>query len=102
MRKAAQGEAVLHARIAARLMDALRRGVEPGSGMLESLSQRERQTLTLVAEGLSNQMIAERLGIGEKTVKTHVSNVLGKLNVSDRTQAAVFAWKSGMKQRSET
>ena len=47
-------------------------------------------------------MIAERLGIGEKTVKTHVSNVLGKLNVSDRTQAAVFAWKSGMKQRSET
>ena len=101
MRKAAQGEAVLHARIAARLMDALRRGVEPGSGMLESLSQRERETLTLVAEGLSNQMIAERLGIGEKTVKTHVSNVLGKLNVSDRTQAAVFAWKSGMKQRSE-
>ena len=83
-------------------MDALRRGVEPGSGMLESLSQRERETLTLVAEGLSNQMIAERLGIGEKTVKTHVSNVLGKLNVSDRTQAAVFAWKSGMKQRSET
>ncbi len=102
LRKAAQGEAVLHARIAARLMDALRRGVEPGSGMLESLSQRERETLTLVAEGLSNQMIAERLGIGEKTVKTHVSNVLGKLNVSDRTQAAVFAWKSGMKQRSET
>ena len=101
LRKAAQGEAVLHARIAARLMDALRRGVEPGSGMLESLSQRERETLTLVAEGLSNQMIAERLGIGEKTVKTHVSNVLGKLNVSDRTQAAVFAWKSGMKQRSE-
>ena len=43
LRKAAQGEAVLHARIAARLMDALRRGVEPGSGMLESLSQRERQ-----------------------------------------------------------
>lgn len=102
LRKAAQGEAVLHARIAARLMDALRRGVEPGSGMLESLSQRERETLTLVAEGLSNQMIAERLGIGEKTVKTHVSNVLGKLNVSDRTQAAVFAWKSGMKQRTES
>ncbi|MCB1578839.1 MAG: response regulator transcription factor, partial [Xanthomonadales bacterium] len=78
LRKAAKGEAVLHQRIAARLMDALRRGVEPGSGVLESLSQRERETLTLVAEGLSNQMIAERLGIGEKTVKTHVSNVLGK------------------------
>jgi two-component system, NarL family, response regulator LiaR len=99
LRKAAQGEAVLHPRIAARLMDAMRRGVEPGSAALESLSQRERETLTLVAEGLSNQMIAERLGIGEKTVKTHVSNVLGKLNVSDRTQAAVYAWRSGMKQR---
>lgn len=99
LRKAAQGEAVLHPRIAARLMDALRRGVEPGSDALQSLSQRERETLTLVAEGLSNQLIAERLGIGEKTVKTHVSNVLGKLNVSDRTQAAVFAWRSGMKQR---
>ncbi len=99
LRKAAQGEAVLHPRIAARLMDAMRRGVEPGSDALQSLSQRERETLALVAEGLSNQMIAERLGIGEKTVKTHVSNVLGKLNVSDRTQAAVFAWRSGMKQR---
>lgn len=99
LRKAAQGEAVLHPRIAARLMDAMRRGVEPGSGALESLSQRERETLALVAEGLSNQMIAERLGIGEKTVKTHVSNVLGKLNVSDRTQAAVYAWRSGMKQQ---
>ena len=99
LRKAAQGEAVLHPRIAARLMDAMRRGIEPGSGALESLSQRERETLALVAEGLSNQLIAERLGIGEKTVKTHVSNVLGKLNVSDRTQAAVFAWRSGMKQR---
>ncbi len=99
LRKAAQGEAVLHPRIAARLMDAMRRGVEPGSGALETLSQRERETLALVAEGLSNQLIADRLGIGEKTVKTHVSNVLGKLNVSDRTQAAVYAWRSGMKQR---
>ena len=99
LRKAARGEAVLHPRVAARLMDALRRGSEPGSDILESLSQREREVLTLMAEGLSNLAIAERLGIGEKTVKTHVSNVLGKLNVSDRTQAAVYAWKSGLKQR---
>jgi NarL family two-component system response regulator LiaR len=67
--------------------------------MLDLLSQREREVLTLIAEGHNNQLIAERLGIGEKTVKTHVSNVLGKLDVSDRTQAAVFAWKSGLKQR---
>ena len=99
LRKAARGEAVLHQRVAAKLMDALRRGGEPGGEVLESLSQREREVLTLMAEGLSNQKIAERLGIGEKTVKTHVSNVLGKLNVSDRTQAAVYAWKSGLKSR---
>lgn len=99
LRKAARGEAVLHQRVAAKLMDALRRGGEPGGEVLESLSQREREVLTLMAEGLSNQKIADRLGIGEKTVKTHVSNVLGKLNVSDRTQAAVYAWKSGLKSR---
>jgi NarL family two-component system response regulator LiaR len=99
LRKAARGEAVLHPRVAAKLMETLRRGVEPGSEVLESLSQREREVLTLMAEGLSNLQIAERLGIGEKTVKTHVSNVLGKLDVSDRTQAAVYAWKSGLKQR---
>ncbi|MBA8889120.1 DNA-binding NarL/FixJ family response regulator [Dokdonella fugitiva] len=99
VRKAARGEAVLHQRVAARLMELLRQESEPGADMLESLSQREREVLALIAEGLNNQQIAERLGIGEKTVKTHVSNVLGKLDVSDRTQAAVYAWKSGLKQR---
>ncbi|HEY6544681.1 MAG TPA: response regulator transcription factor [Dokdonella sp.] len=101
LRKAARGEAVLHQRVAAKLMDSLRRGNDPDAALLDSLSQREREVLALMAEGLSNQQIAERLGIGEKTVKTHVSNVLGKLDVSDRTQAAVYAWKSGMKQRGD-
>jgi NarL family two-component system response regulator LiaR len=99
VRKSARGEAVLHARIAGHLVDALRRGTSPGAEALESLSTREREVLVLMAEGLSNFGIAGRLGIGEKTVKTHVSNVLAKLNVSDRTQAAVFAWKSGLKER---
>ena len=99
LRKAARGEAVLHPRVAARIMDTLRRSSDSPGSVLESLSQREREVLTLMAEGFSNLQIAERLGIGEKTVKTHVSNVLGKLNVSDRTQAAVYAWKSGLKQR---
>ncbi|HET6546449.1 MAG TPA: response regulator transcription factor [Rhodanobacteraceae bacterium] len=99
LRKAARGEAVLHPRVAARLVEALRHGTSSASKILESLSQREHEVLTLIAEGLSNQQIADRLGIGEKTVKTHVSNVLGKLDVSDRTQAAVYAWKSGLKKR---
>lgn len=99
IRKAARGEAVLHPRVAGHLMHALRRGAAPGTEVLETLSQREREVLALMAEGMSNQLIGVRLGISEKTVKTHVSNVLSKLGVSDRTQAAVYAWKSGLKER---
>jgi NarL family two-component system response regulator LiaR len=99
VRKAARGEAVLHPRVAGHLMQALRRGSAPGTEALETLSQREREVLALMAEGMSNQKIGVRLGISEKTVKTHVSNVLSKLGVSDRTQAAVYAWKSGLKGR---
>jgi NarL family two-component system response regulator LiaR len=99
IRKAARGEAVLHPRVAGHLMQALRRGAAPGTEVLETLSQREREVLALMAEGMSNQLIGVRLGISEKTVKTHVSNVLSKLGVADRTQAAVYAWKSGLKGR---
>ena len=56
----------------------------------------ERELLALMAQGMSNQLIAEKLEIGEKTVKSHVSNILGKLHVADRTQAAVFAWRRGL------
>jgi len=98
VRKAARNEAVLHPRVAGYLLDSLRQGnATPGGDVFESLSQREREVLALIAEGLSNQRIGERLEISEKTVKTHVSNILTKLGVSDRTQAAVYAWKSGMK-----
>ena len=100
LRKAARGEAVLHPRVAAHLVDALRHSSsEPGAIALQSLSQREREVLTLMAEGMSNLQIAEKLGIGEKTVKTHVRSILAKLGVSDRTQAAVLAWRSGFKRR---
>ena len=98
VRKAARNEAVLHPRVAGYLLDALRGGTLPGAELSASLSQREREVLALIAEGLSNQSIGERLEISEKTVKTHVSNILTKLGVSDRTQAAVYAWKSGLKQ----
>jgi DNA-binding NarL/FixJ family response regulator len=59
------------------------------------LTEREGEVLTLIADGLSNSEIAERLVLGVETVKTHVGNVLGKLGVRDRTQAVVVAYKSG-------
>jgi NarL family two-component system response regulator LiaR len=60
------------------------------------LTARERDVLLLVVEGLANKQIAQRLGIGEKTIKTHVSRVLAKLGVEDRTQAAVLAIREGL------
>ena len=60
------------------------------------LTEREQEVLALIAEGMSNAEIAEKLVISEKTVKSHVSNILSKLHLADRTQAAVFAWREGI------
>jgi len=101
VRRTARGESVLHPRIAARLLSSVRQPdakEDPAAAALERLSQREAEVLGLMADGLSNLQIAQRMGIGEKTVKTHVSNVLGKLGLTDRTQAAVFAWRVGIKR----
>ncbi len=99
VRKAAQGEAVLHPRVAARLIQEVQgaRGVEPNP--FTELSDREIEVLQSIAEGLSNAKIAEKLVISEKTVKGHVSNILGKLHLADRTQAAVYAWREGIVRR---
>lgn len=93
IRRASEGEATVHPRIAKHLVAAVRQPEERSA--LENLSTREREVLALIAQGLSNAQIGERLSIGEKTVKTHVSNVLAKLEINDRTQAAVLAWKRG-------
>lgn len=61
--------------------------------MHEELTEREYEILLLIAEGKSNQEVADELFIALKTVKTHVSNILNKLNVSDRTQAVIYAFR---------
>jgi NarL family two-component system response regulator LiaR len=60
------------------------------------LSERELEVLRLIANGLTNAAIAEQLVISEKTVKKHISNILSKLHLLDRTQAAVLAWQQGL------
>jgi two-component system, NarL family, response regulator LiaR len=88
IRLAAAGEAMIDPAVAARLVDALgedRRTPDPG------LTPREQEVLDLIERGFANKRIALELGIAEKTVKTHVSHVLAKLGVSDRTQAALYA-----------
>jgi NarL family two-component system response regulator LiaR len=86
------GRPALHPSVAARLMrqGAVRRVSH------DDLTARERDVLRLMVEGLANKQIAQRLGIGEKTIKTHVSRVLAKLGVADRTQAAVLAIREGL------
>jgi NarL family two-component system response regulator LiaR len=94
VRKAAAGEAVMHPRVAARVVQELRSPARGESAPV--LSERELEVLLLIAEGISNAEIAERLIISENTVKSHVSNILSKLHLADRTQAAVYAWREGL------
>jgi DNA-binding NarL/FixJ family response regulator len=89
---AAVGEVHLDAAVARQLA---RRMAAPQVG-LTSLTAREREILTLVAQGHSNRDIAERLVISERTARTHVSNVLSKLHLSSRTQAALLAIREGL------
>ncbi len=96
VRKAAHGEAVLHPHVAARLVQDLHRQARAAPDRVAELSEREREVLELVADGLSNADIATRLIISEKTVKSHVSNILSKLQLADRTQIAVYAWRVGL------
>lgn len=98
VRKAARGEAVLHPQVTKMVLQTLRGETANNSNPLQELSEREREVLRLIANGLNNAEIAEQLFISEKTVKSHVSSVLAKLELSDRTQAAVFAWRCGFMQ----
>ncbi len=89
VRDAAAGTTSLSPELLTRLTAALRRPPPPDP--LRQLSPRERDVLALIARGRSNRQIARDLAIGEQTVKTHVSSILGKLGLQDRVQAAIFA-----------
>lgn len=91
IKAAATGQVQLSPQAAARLMREVRVPESP-----EALTQREIEVLRLLAHGLANKEIARELGIGEKTVKTHVSNILSKLGVLSRTQAALHAIQIGL------
>lgn len=96
IRRAAGGEATLAPTVAARVIAELHGPGPRTEDPSATLSAREVEVLRLVAEGHPNAEIARRLFISEKTVKSHVSNVLAKLHLADRTQAAAYAWRSGI------
>ena len=99
VRRAAEGEATLHPRVAARIIQELQGARREATNPFTELTNREMDVLKLIAQGLNNSLIAGELVISEHTVKGHVSNILSKLHLADRTQAAVYAWKTGVVRR---
>lgn len=91
IKAAAEGQVHLSPQAAARLVREVRAPENP-----ETLSERETSVLRLLAQGHSNKELAQALGISEKTVKTHVTSILNKLHASSRTQAALYAVRSGL------
>lgn len=97
IRAAARGQSVLESQVAAKMMNRFRQPKHQEKAPLhEDLTEREMDVLKLVAQGKSNQEIADSLFIGVKTVKFHITNIFNKLDVDDRTQAAIYAHKQGI------
>jgi NarL family two-component system response regulator LiaR len=99
LHRAVQGEVTLHPRVAARVLQNIRGENSEEQPLFTELTDRELDVLKLIAGGLTNSQIAEKLVISENTVKGHVSNILSKLHLADRTQVAVYAWQQGLVQR---
>jgi NarL family two-component system response regulator LiaR len=99
--RAARREVTFHTLVAERILKSIR-GEDPLDGLLfTELTARELDVLRLIATALTNNQIAEQLSISESTVKGYVSNILSKLQLGDRTQAAVYAWQKGLVHREE-
>jgi len=93
--QAAAGHATLNPTVAGRLLRQFSSETEPATP-LEPLTEREIEVLQLIARGLTNEQIGEKLFISEATVRTHVSHILGKLSLGNRTQAALWALRKGL------
>lgn len=102
IRQAHAGEAMINPRVAARMVSELRGAAQETTNPFQELTDREMDVLRQIALGKNNQEIAQGLVISEKTVKTHITNILSKLHLKDRTQAAVYAWQSGIVRRDQT
>jgi two-component system, NarL family, response regulator DevR len=98
VRAVAAGRSLLDPSVTARVLERLRKGSEEDE-LLARLSPQERNILRLIADGLTNRQIAEQVHLAEKTVKNYVSNLLAKLGMERRTQAAVYAARLGAQQR---
>lgn len=96
IRAAARGQSVLESQVASKMMNRFRSNANGEVPAYKELTEREMEVLKLLAQGKSNQDIADQLIIGIKTVKFHVTNILAKLGVEDRTQAAIYAYKNGL------
>ncbi|MCL6457715.1 MAG: response regulator transcription factor [Gorillibacterium sp.] len=95
IRSAAKGRPIIEAQVASKMMNRFRQP-KRAAAPHDELTDREMEVLRLIASGKSNQEIADELFIGIKTVKFHVTNILAKLGVDDRTQAAIYAIKQGL------
>ncbi len=102
LHRAVQGEVTLHPRVAARVLQNIRGENGEEQPLFTDLTDRETDVLKLIANGLTNSQIAEKLVISENTVKGHVSNILSKLHLADRTKLAVYAWQQGIVNRDST
>ena len=98
IQSAIRGEVTLHPLVATRVLRNLR-GESNGESFYAELTERELEVLKFIANGLSNSQIADYLVISTNTVKGHVSNILSKLHLADRTQVAVYAWQKGIVHR---
>jgi two-component system NarL family response regulator len=102
IRQVATGGAFIESQMLRGMLSEMKPGGTGGAPAARNLTKREREILSLVAEGLSNREIADKLVLSPETVKSHVAAILEKLNVSDRTQAAIYAVRNGLVEQPAT